>query len=207
MADQIANELTRQDALDLAFRRAGASAKSFPRLAAALHGEGSGMWVAGGQAWEALATGATWSVVCRSVAEVARDAEHAVGSTFRVLTDPTRITSEDDRDAHLATWAEFADLFLASLGYSDPAEVDAAITARMEEARTWLSVLGFLRADHVRRAFGTERGSQAAAARALGISGAAISGMLSADDERWAGWRYDADESAAGRPPRDPAEL
>ncbi len=164
------------------------------------------MWVAGGQAWSALATGAAWSVVCRPVAEVIRDAERALSGTFRALTDPTRLTGEADRDAHLETWAEFADLFLANLD-GDPAEVDSAITTRMEEARTWLSVLSFLRAHHIREAFGAERGSQAAAARALDISPAAVSGILSADDERWASWRHDADEIAAGRSPRDPVEL
>lgn len=199
-----------ESAVTYAQRMAGPAATALHRLAKVALGEGAHLWLSGSTVWAVRPDGDLWTVYAMTDAEAAVWAQTAAAPVFEVLVDPTeKITTAEDRDRVLDAWEDFRDLYLSVLGAGadDPAEVDQAIRLRIEQARRWMSVLGFLRASHLRLAFGVERGAQAAAARALDVSPAAISGTLADDERFWTGWHYDVNEILAGRPPREPFEL
>ena len=197
-----------QSATAYAQHMAGPAATTLHRLAEATLGAGARMWLSGATVWAVRPEGDQWAAYTMTDTEAATWAQHAAMPILAALTDPTRhVRAADDRDKALDAWEDFRDLYLSTLGTDDAAETDRAIRDRMEQARRWMAILGMLRASHVRRTFGAERGAQAAAARTLNVHPATISALLSDDERFWSGWHYDVNEILAGRPPRDPFEL
>jgi hypothetical protein len=195
------------DAAHYAQQQAGTQATELHRLAEAATGEGSLLWLSGPTVWTVRPEEDGWAVHTMPATEAAAWAQHALAGVFATLVDPTRVTTVEDRDRTIGAWEDFRLLYLSAIDTNDPAAVDEALRDRMEQARRWMSILGMLRAHHIRDAFGTEHGAQANAARALDVHPATISGALADDRDHWAGWEYDVNEILSGRPPRNPVEL